>query len=171
MVGLGVLDMPGVGFGSWFSSMISNLLVYPVVGAILLLSLVFLGQSLPGFSENWNVIGPTVVAQQTSLIWLPPLTVGQSLFSFLWVFVSLALFSLVPKAAEMIKSIAAGKPFGYGTAIGQPLSAGWGVTSYLPRQTVGIINEGTRKALVTSITQRAQRGVVANILRGRQAEK
>ena len=41
-IGLGALDLPGVGFGAWAKELAANLLVYPTVGLLVVLSFFFL---------------------------------------------------------------------------------------------------------------------------------
>jgi hypothetical protein len=124
--------MPGLGFGSWLKAFVANLAVFPVTGLLLALSFVFLltaGNILGGaiVEFNWwqllGVIIPggaglgTAIASNTG--W-PPLIGGSSaMLGFAFVGVSFMIFTLVPKAADVIKGLISGRPFAYGTAIGE----------------------------------------------------
>ena len=116
------------GFGAWFKAMISNLAVYPVVAVLLVFSFLFL--ATPFHGRVGELIGETLIPFKPNPefvimgenAWIPPLTFGSDAIGLMMVFVSLATFSLIPKAAEIIKSLISGRPFGYGAAIGEALA-------------------------------------------------
>lgn len=124
--------IPSVGFGAWLRSIAGNLAVFPVAGFLLLLSYRFLLLAFltaaGDFIEADNLqklyiltIGRVLEAGSlgtTSPSW-PPLLGGEALVPLLFVGVSIVIFSLIPKAADIIKSMIEGKPFAYGTAIGE----------------------------------------------------
>jgi hypothetical protein len=74
-------------------------------------------------------------------VWDPPLTIGSSFQSLLWLGASFATISLVPKVADMIKAAISGKPFAYGTAIGEAFGpaifAGRGALQYGTQEVEG----------------------------------
>jgi hypothetical protein len=136
--------VPGLGFSSWLKAFVANLAVFPVTGLLLALSFVFLltaGNILGGAMVEFNwwqllgVIIPggaglgTAIASNTG--W-PPLIGGSSaMLGFAFVGVSFMIFTLVPKAADVIKGFISGRPFAYGTAIGEafgPIKGAWGMT-------------------------------------------
>jgi hypothetical protein len=92
---------PGVkgGFGSWFSNLFQNILVFPAVSLALLL-----GQLL---------------TKQTGPRWTPPVmgTSGEGLTGLL----AMGVLLIVGSIPDAIKTVFAGKPFAYGTAIGEAL--------------------------------------------------
>lgn len=116
------------GFGPWLRSLVANLSVYPTVGTLFLLSLLFLFYSLQlGLG---NLLGNGPVNILSNLIfgtdvplpngqWSPPLTLGESYMPLMFLAISFVLLTLIPKAADMIQSIISGKPFAYGTGIGE----------------------------------------------------
>ncbi|OGM56200.1 hypothetical protein A3E46_00665 [Candidatus Woesebacteria bacterium RIFCSPHIGHO2_12_FULL_46_16] len=125
---LGTL-IPSFGFGSWVKSLAGNLMVFPVTGFMIMLAFRFLGLALstsfPQGEAIQNVLrifigAPLADASLgvTSAAW-PPLLGGERLIPLIFVGVSVIIFSLIPKAADLIKSMVEGKPFAYGTAIGE----------------------------------------------------
>ncbi len=138
-IAVGVV-FPGGGFGPWLRSMVANLAVYPIVAVLIILAFIFLaGAAGPYISEWLNVTGiarevvfgrdsyfpfrfnPVLLSGQA---WDPPLTVGTgSLQPLLFLGISFVLMTLIPKIGEMIKSLIEGKPFAYGTAIGETFKA------------------------------------------------
>ena len=117
---------PFGGFGAWLKSLAGSLAVYPVVGFMFALSYFFLAQAyrtvMPGdllpflgdfpFGININVLGDTSS-------WSPPLTGGADFVGILWLGVSLVVITLIPRTAEIIQGAISGKPFAFGTAIGE----------------------------------------------------
>lgn len=122
-IGVGALNMGGVGFGSWIRDLISNLAVFPIVGLLFNLAILFLGMAIYnslgiindafGINLNLPTPGPT---------WMPPLTLGNGLQNVFFILISFGIFAIVPRTVELIKSAISGKPFGYGTAIGEALT-------------------------------------------------
>jgi hypothetical protein len=132
-----------MGFGSWIKKLISYLAVYPVMCLLFFLSFFFLFQgtgygqtdgSLMPFSPSLNLIGTNT--------WEPPLSVmNSSGTGLIWLFVSFFIFSEITKVTDMIQAFIAGKPFAYGSGIGEATGAAkfaWG-------QTGGPILEGARR--------------------------
>lgn len=125
-----------VGFGSWLRAIASNLVVYPIVGIMFTLALLFESGSIFTILNKLGVVGDlaekfinagTAIDFNPELLsgslWSPPLTAGTELTSFLWLGVSLVLVIMTPQVANIIKSIVEGKPFSYGSAIGEALGA------------------------------------------------
>ena len=132
----------GVGFGPWLRSLAANLAVYPMVGIMLTLSFMFLSAS-----GDWADIisstfhgGPASTDVFSGNAWYPPLTFGLQNAQYdplpiLWLYASLGIMVMIPKAGEIIQSAISGRPFGFGTAIGQAMgpvmwvggqARGWG---------------------------------------------
>lgn len=123
---------PGGGFSTWMRSYLANLAVFPTTGVLFVLSFVFLlmaflitlkSISLPGLDGFFRqlglgipIIGPIVVHQG----W-PPLLVFpvENSVAVLFVGVSVVILFILPKTVDMIKALVEGKPFAYGTAIGE----------------------------------------------------
>jgi hypothetical protein len=142
-IALGTI-VPGLGFGSWLKAFVANLAVFPVTGLLFALSFVFLltaGNILGGalVQFNWwqllGVIIPggaglgTTIASNTG--WPPLLGVSSAMLGFAFVGVSFMIFTLIPKAGDVIKGFISGRPFAYGTAIGEafgPAKVAWGLT-------------------------------------------
>jgi hypothetical protein len=119
------------GFGIWLRSMVANLAVFPAVGVMFFVAYLFLAGGFPNTLDPWlrdiftqfmplNVNTGILVGQG----WVPPLTWGTADMDLLWVAVSIVIISLIPKTADMIKSMIQGRPFAYGTAIGEAAALG-----------------------------------------------
>ena len=129
--------VPGAGFGTWLKELASHLAVYTLVGPMFLLSYIFLVwaslASIPNSLKGpidvvFGLLGLNFTAAPN--MWIPPLTFNQTLVTdvldtnpsgILLCFMSLAILFMIPKLAEIIKGLISGRPFGYGTAIGEAL--------------------------------------------------
>ncbi|MGD0523172.1 MAG: hypothetical protein ABSA43_01280 [Candidatus Microgenomates bacterium] len=121
--------MQGAGFGPWLRGLVSNLMVYPLVGAMLFLANLFLRMADQGFNlsiwNNFYYFNPQVAASWMGNWWDPPLSNGiavgggGSMRGILLMGVSWTIISMIPKTAELVKSIMAGKEFENGSAIGE----------------------------------------------------
>lgn len=131
--------IPNFGFGQWIRSYVSNLSVFVVTGVLFFLSILFLiqgavigttglggiGQGITGAALN-PIFGVAIVGAastfQPSAQWPPLLGSGNNQgVGLLLLGVSFVLFTLIPKATEIIQSLMSGKPFAYGTALGEAL--------------------------------------------------
>lgn len=120
---------PGFGFGSWLRQILAHLAVYPTVGLMFVLCFVFLSGAFSNLPEWTPEIVETILTSFMpfnirlgflgSSTWNPPLTWSQGTLGLLWVGASFVVFTLIPKVADIIKGMIEGKPFGYGTAIGE----------------------------------------------------
>jgi hypothetical protein len=127
--------LPNFGFSNWLKSMVTNLSVFVVTGFLFLLSYVFLGFSLGTILDKMTLGGlKTALA---SLLFgtlgmnlnpppagWPPLLVtggGAESIAFLMLAVSFVIFTIIPKTAQLVESLFAGKPFAYGSGIGEAL--------------------------------------------------
>jgi len=162
MIVLGLL-MPNFGLGFFIKSLVANLAVYPAICALLITSFFFL-LSAAGFVgtvliriiqsiadvatalPNWN---PSMF-QADSSSWTPPLGGADgNLLPIIFLFTSLGVMLLIPKVVEIIKSAISGKPFAYGTAIGEglgPLAAGYALGSGFAREQAGAFGRAAYQA-------------------------
>jgi hypothetical protein len=130
--------VPNIGFGAWLKSYLASLSVFVVTGALMLFSFIFMFQAAgsvgSAFSENtlsavlsW-LLGGLVSNTFTGGSW-PPL-LGSTGVAPLYLGVSFVLFTLIPKANEIVQGFITGRPFAYGTAIGEafgPVKQGAGM--------------------------------------------
>lgn len=122
--------MPGMGFGPWFRKLMGHLIVYPLMGLMFFLAFFFLAQSINvglfgaigslgddfvnifPFNPNRTLIGGNS--------WDPPLSVwavtGDAL---LWAIVGYVIFTMIPKTVEIVQGFMSGRPFAYGSAVGE----------------------------------------------------
>lgn len=136
------------GFGSWLKSLAANLAVYPTVGFLFVISFFFLAQAyastlVPG---GIGIINSLIIDNfpfrinstflSTGSAWSPPMTAGANGLAILWLGASFVILTLIPKSADIIKGLISGKPFAYGTAIGEAMG---------PARAVGLY--GTAEAL------------------------
>lgn len=148
---LGVV-IPNMGFGAWLKNLLANLSVFVVTGILILFSIVFLVNGVMlGLEEFFGgvpgspslgatilhfFIGdivPNAITGQVTPGWPPFLGGGDSkaVVGLMFLGVSFVLFTLIPKATEIVQGFISGKPFAYGTALNDaatPLSTFWGYT-------------------------------------------
>jgi hypothetical protein len=157
---LGAIAPAGGGFSGWLRSIAANLAVYPTVGFMFLLAFIFLRAvfdsativgvpigKLPGF--DWVVthlmpfnINGGLIEQGT---WDPPLTWGAGASGILYLSISFVIITLIPKTADIIKSMIEKKPFNYGTAIGEAVTPAKGVGLYAAAQGMNIAERVAEK--------------------------
>ena len=115
--------MQGMGIGPWMKKMLANLSVYPTIGLMFIFSFFFIRQVF-GPDRPLEMLGAHYPFQingdfLASEAWQPPLSFGTKGAQFLWLMVGFGIFSIIPKTADIIKSMIERKPFDYGTAIGE----------------------------------------------------
>ena len=137
--------VPSLGFGSWVRSYVSNLAVFVVTGALILFSYIFVAMGIRiGLESNvieWlfgggatgSLLGLVGQAVGENINAWPPLlgASGNAGVGLLMVIVSFVIFTLIPKANDIIQSLLSGKPFAYGSGIGEaigPINWVWGQT-------------------------------------------
>lgn len=144
--------IPNFGFGTWLKNIAANLSVFVVTGVLMLLSFVFLingvrfglqdffggptGAADLGHTILNFVFGSVVVEAASGNLtasWPPLLGMGESQAGLGMIFlgVSFVLFTLIPRATEVVQGFITGKPFAYGSAIGEaigPIRGAWGAT-------------------------------------------
>lgn len=106
--------------GSWFRNLIANLAVFPAILTMVLLSFYLVYKALetifdPVLQFITGNIGFTDFMSQI------PDTFGNLGEMTILSFVSLGILLMTPKVSDMIKAFFAGKPFEYGTAIGEAM--------------------------------------------------
>lgn len=155
--------IPSIGFGTWIKSFISNLAVFVATGFMILLMYYFLAQ---GVSVGLNsivqgnktlvdffaklLLGTAIantISGATASQWPPLLaagvgTGGGAMIGLLLIAVSFVIFTLIPKVADMIQSFMSGKPFAYGTAVGEAV-----VTPITTAIKVGVTASNIGKAI------------------------
>ena len=125
-IAMGAL-IPSFGFGAWLKSFVANLAVFPITGLLLMLSYIFLGRVFVTAFDGWmpfelmDILNVTPLAIFTDgSAWPPLLGIGAAkMMPLLYLLVSFIILTLIPKTADIIKSMIEGKPFTYGTAIGE----------------------------------------------------
>lgn len=134
--------VPGLGFGSWLRTFLSNLAVFPFTGLMLSLAYIFLFLVLDAtfksfFPSGWLDFvkqlgfGFPGAAQITGAFshqgWPPLLVFGvQNATAVIYLGASIIVLFLTPKGADIIKGMIEGRPFAYGTAIGEAFGpASW----------------------------------------------
>jgi len=137
-IGIGAL-VPSFGFGSWLKKMVSSLSVFLLTGTLYYLALYLLYQSfVVNLKVIWNenfvfellslfgIKTPTDILSGT--LWSPPLLgSGAEMSGLIFIFLSFTIIAIMPKGAEILQSAIEGKPFAFGTAIGEALEpAKWG---------------------------------------------
>lgn len=121
----------GSGFVPWLRKLLSYLAVYPVMALLFFFAFFFLAQAfhlsligkLTDFLNitylTWFPFNPnlTIIGHNS---WDPPLSTfvidSQAL---LWAIVAYVIITLVPKTVEIIQGFISGKPFAYGSAVGE----------------------------------------------------
>lgn len=127
--------VPGLDFGQWLRGFVSNLAVFVVTGALFLFSLLFMilaikiGFKSFGTSLVAGLLGPifgTIALANNNTVftgnapWPPLLGTGSEAWTgLIFLGVSFVLFTLTPKANEIIQGLLSGKPFAYGSAVGE----------------------------------------------------
>lgn len=132
--------VPSIGFGAWVKSYIANLSVFVVTGILYWFSVIFLlqgvhiglsniGLDLLGiisgnfFGQVSGAVGIASNIAEYKASWPPLLgSAGEQGVGLLFLGVSFVLFTLIPKATEIIQGFISGKPFAYGTAIGEAVA-------------------------------------------------
>ncbi len=125
-IAMGAL-IPSFGFGAWLKSFVANLAVFPITGLLIMLSYIFLGRVFLTAFDNWLPFELIDILNVTPLAifvdgsaWPPLLGIGaEKMIPLLYLVVSFIILTIIPKTADIIKSMIEGKPFAYGTAIGE----------------------------------------------------
>lgn len=117
---LGVITN-SMGFNTWFKRLISYLAVYPLMGVMFFFSFFFLNQgnsATSAFANHTPFQPATDIISQNA--WTPPMTAATVTgLSFVWILVSFAIFSEIPKVVEIVQSFMQGKSFAFGSGINE----------------------------------------------------
>ena len=135
--------IPSFGFGTWIRSLVANLLVFPLTAILFLIAFVFVSYSI--LLSIGQIISSSLITIFINMIlnrfginipainagdgWAPPLLGGEAFVPLIFALVSLIIVLMIPKIADIIKGFASGRPFDYGSAIGEafgPASAAAG---------------------------------------------
>jgi len=149
--------------GNWFKNLIANLAVFPAVLTMVLLSyyIVYHGLNLifmpfldffmgdKNITEFMNAIGDIAgdLGEMTILC-----------------FVSLGVLLMAPKVADMIKAFFAGKPFEYGTAIGEAMGPAITGAGFVTTGGIGIGAERMRRRYGPDTWQRRTIETIADTM-------
>ncbi len=125
-IAMGAL-VPSFGFGTWLKSFVANLAVFPITGLLIILSYIFLGRVFVTTFNGWFPFELADILNLTPLsifaggsVWPPLLGIkAEKMVPLLYLGVSFIILTIIPKTADIIKSMIEGKPFAYGTAIGE----------------------------------------------------
>lgn len=127
-------------FGSWIKDMLVNLLVFPLVTAMMLI-----GAAIT-LSSNIGGLGGAF-SRGTGFV--PPL-IGGSDQAAVQALVGLAIILSIPRAIEMLREVMKAPAFKYGNAWSEAVAAGWGITKGAaeqtpPYQTYRLTKQGNEK--------------------------
>lgn len=162
--------VPSMEFGQWVRSYVSNLAIFVVTGTLFLFSFLFIIQGdiiiftgtakgvvdyvLSPFLGRLGIFIPSL-GTKIYPAWPPLLGSGGDVATgLLFLGVSFVLFTLTPKANEIIQGLLSGKPFAYGTAIGEAfggVGAAYGAT--LQPGVEGMRKYGQEKMMVDIMTR------------------
>lgn len=125
-----------LGFNSWLRSFISNLAVFVVTGLLLALSNWFLFQAMASAfaafaSEDLihslanvfiGTLGVNTVTRE-AIGWPPLLGWGtDSGVALIMLGASFVVFTLIPRTTEVVQGLISGRPFAYGSAVGETIA-------------------------------------------------
>lgn len=175
------LVIPAMGFGAWLKATISNLAVFPVVSILFYFAYQFLLYALRlafGGSEAWTAISDFLagfgldIPAVTALGWVPPLLnvgiVPGNINATIFLFTSLAMLLLIPKAADIVKGFLSGRGFAAGSAIGEAFgpaaAAGMGAVGYLSAQQQAAYTRAVKGGGATSAQEAYNR--IWSLIRG-----
>jgi hypothetical protein len=169
---IGAVSPNAGGFSQWLKNMLANLAVYPTIGLMFLLSFLF----LRGVFDSFTILGfqitsiPAIDNLLTNLMpfkikggflgtnaWEAPLTAGEKAVAIIYLFLSFAIVTMIPKTADIIKSMIEGKPFNYGSAIGEAVG---------PARTIGATAFAGRYAYYTTTPPSETSGPVHKTIGG-----
>lgn len=132
--------IPNFGFGSWLKSFSGSLSTFVVTGVLFLLSYIFLFEGVTtAFPDTLTSIltilfgskaaGAATGVTTTTTLSMPLLGLGETSVGvgLLFMVVSFVIFTLIPKASQIVQGFITGKPFAYGTAIGEALGPAKGL--------------------------------------------
>lgn len=157
-IALGVV-VPNLGFSSWLKSLAASLAVFPITGILLAMSFVFLklaGTATADAFKNisaWDLLGilpggQLIANAELNNGWPPLLNGPRGMLGIIYLGVSLVLITLIPKTVEIIQGFITGKPFAYGTAIGEAFGPVKGIYGATGAPLVRTVQEQTTRRVV-----------------------
>lgn len=138
--------IPSMSFGAWVKSYLGALSVFVVTGVLGIFSWIF---SIKAWGYiGFGTTGEILISGNIGRSPWPPLLGGSGDVGLAMAFAGVAfvLWTLIPKATEVVQGFISGKPFAYGTAIGEafgPIKGAWGMAG-------APVIEGVRKDAFTS---------------------
>lgn len=128
-----------MGFGSWFFNLLKKVLVFPAISLAILVAI--------------------LIGKQTGPMWTPPVLNASG--AGLMALVSMGMLLVLNKIPDILESAFAGKPFPYGTAIGEALAPG-------PVKFIGGIGKDAVKKGVVGYAEPEITTFIGKLRRGRQ---
>lgn len=180
--------MSSVGFETWVKNIASQLAVFPLVGSLFSLSFLFLNESIKQSLDSLNntswaqTLGGVPSHSAIGTIsfgdgWPPLLAGAGNIGPLILMGISLTVLFIIPKAADMIKSVLSGRPFGYGMAVGEALgpanTAAYGGINYVSsKQQTGYAEAVKGLAPGQSLSPRTKRAQsIGSFIRGASGGK
>ncbi len=151
--------IPTMGFGQWFKKLLGHLAVYPLMALMFFLAFFFLAQSMnqglagliASTGDPFVDIFPfdplrTAISGNT---WQPPLSTGfvASADALLWAIVGYVIITMIPKTIEIVQGFMTGRPFNYGSAVGEATGVLTGMGRAGTAAGVARVEEGRRVAM------------------------
>ncbi|HJY98832.1 MAG TPA: hypothetical protein VJ227_03905 [Patescibacteria group bacterium] len=160
---LGAL-IPNFGFGQWVKSYLSHLSVFVVTGVLAIFAWIF-SRIAWSFLATPGATGPILTATSSGTDtnpWPPLLGTfaggGDFGLAVLFAGVAFVFFTMVPKATDLVQSFISGRPFAYGTALGEamaPITSAYGqFVSPFVRTTQEYVSRGAMEDRARKIGQK-----------------
>jgi len=142
--------LSGGGVWSWIRAIAVNLAVFPVTGLLYFVAFFFLAAALPNtqipfFQDVLTRLMPFDIMADVlgNDAWAPPLIWGIRDLDFVWLPVSVVVISMIPRANQFIQSLLSGKPFTYGTGVGEVFGPALAAGAWAR----GAVSSGARSAV------------------------
>jgi hypothetical protein len=146
--------IPNMGISQWIRSFLSNLSVFVVTGILWLFAWIFMlsawNNAFPGGNLTVNLSGGV-----TANAWPPLLGTGGGPWPFLiFLGVSFVLFTMIPKSTELVQAFLTGKPFAYGSAVGEALGPiGWAYGASGAKDVAEMVKFGRMNQTLAGLTE------------------
>jgi len=148
---LGVV-YPGIGFGTWLKSFVSNLAVFPVAGVMFMFAFILLNLAIDaGGLGGLHFLYAIDVGGEWTLAngWPPLLGLSGGVMGVILAIGALTIVTTIPRVAELINSLISGRPFSIGAGgMGEfALGAGLGYISSVESRKWVAMEEARQKAI------------------------